>query len=78
MASLFYFTKQGVIQMAFKHYKKNDLFYCYSINLFHYLKANGFYYLFKERNPKNEDLFYWTFERTSELLEAVTFYSNNK
>jgi hypothetical protein len=57
--------------------KNDDLFICYSLNLFHFLKANGFYYLYKERNSKT-NLFYWTFERTSKLSEALEIYMNNK
>lgn len=63
--------------MDLKNYKKEDLFFCYSISLFHFLKANGFYYLFKDKNPSS-NLFYWVFERTPDFLEALTTYTNNK
>lgn len=63
--------------MDLKNYKKEDLFFCYSISLFHFLKANGFYYLFKDKNP-NSKLFYWVFERTPEFLEALTLYTRDK
>jgi hypothetical protein len=57
--------------------RKDDLFICYSLNLFHFLKANGFYYLYKDRNPST-NLFYWTFERTPKLSEALEIYMKNK
>ncbi|MGG3891984.1 DUF5659 domain-containing protein [Metabacillus fastidiosus] len=63
--------------MELKNYKKEDLFYCYSIHLFHFLKANNFYYLFKDKNPSSNK-FYWVFERTPKFLEALTMYSNRK
>lgn len=63
--------------MKINNYKKENLFYCYSIHLFHFLKANGFYYLLKDKNPST-DKFYWVFERTPEFLEALTIYSKNK
>jgi hypothetical protein len=66
-----------VIVLDIKNYKKEDLFFCYSISLFHFLKANGFYYLFKDKNPSS-NLFYWVFERTPEFLAALTIYTNNK
>lgn len=63
--------------MELKNYRKEDLFYCYSMSLFHFLKANGFFYLFKDRNPSSGK-YYWVFERTTEFLEALTFYTSNK
>jgi hypothetical protein len=47
------------------------------MSLFHFLKANGFYYLFKDRNPSSGK-FYWVFERTPKFLDALTMYTNNK
>lgn len=63
--------------MEFKNYKKEDLFYCHSLNLFHFLKSNGFYYLYKDRNHDSK-FFFWVFERSPLILEALTSYTNNK
>lgn len=63
--------------MELKNYKKEDLFFCYSMSLFHFLKANGFYYLFKDKNPSSNK-FYWVFERTPSFKEALTVYTSNK
>lgn len=63
--------------MEIKNFRKEELFYCYSINLFHFLKANGFYYLYRGFNP-NTSKNYWIFERTPEFLEALTIFTNNK
>lgn len=60
-----------------KNFKKEDLFFCYSMNLFHFLKANGFWYLYKDVNPSSNK-YYWVFERTPEFLQALTIYGNNK
>jgi hypothetical protein len=58
-------------------FNKKDVFVCYSLNLFHFLKVNGFFYLYKDRNPKT-NLFYWTFERTPEFNQALDVYMKNK
>jgi len=63
--------------MELTNFKKENLFYCYSISLFHFLKANGFYYLIKDKNPSTNK-YYWIFERTPEFLEALTIYTKNK
>lgn len=63
--------------MELKNYKKEDLFFCYSITLFHFMKVNGFWYLFKDKHPTS-DKFYWVFERTPEFMEALTFYTSMK
>lgn len=63
--------------MEIKNYRKEDLFYCYSINLFHFLKANGFYYLYRGLNT-NTNKNYWIFERSPMFLEALTIFTNNK
>lgn len=65
--------------MESKQFKTNDdLFTCHSLKLFLFLKGNGFYYLYKEKEQGNEKYYYWIFDRTSELMEAVTFFTNNK
>lgn len=63
--------------MDIKNYKKENLFYCYSIHLFHFMKANGFYYLLKDKNPST-NRYYWVFERTPEFLAALTTYTKSK
>lgn len=65
------------MNMKFKQLNQKDLFYCYSINLFHYLKVNGFYYLYRGYNPRTQKN-YWIFEKTPEFLEALTEFTNNK
>lgn len=62
--------------MEIKNYRKEDLFICYSIHLFYYLKLNGFRYLYRDYNPKTNKAT-WLFERSHKLLEVVTAYSNN-
>jgi hypothetical protein len=57
--------------MSNKQFNKEDLFYCYSIALFHFLKANGFFYLAKGLN-ENTNKNYWVFVRTPDFLEALT------
>ncbi|MEW5569576.1 DUF5659 domain-containing protein [Rossellomorea marisflavi] len=59
-------------------YQEKDLFYCYSLNLFHFLKANGFYYIFKDRRS-DTNLYYWVFHKTPEIMGALTqFTRSNK
>lgn len=55
----------------------SNLFCCYSLNLFHFLKANGFYYVVKNKNEETGRN-YWLFEKTLELTDAVTYYTNKK
>jgi hypothetical protein len=61
----------------FKTFKKEDHFFCYSITLFHFLKANGFYYVFKDKNPSSNK-FYWVFKRTPEFGKALDVYMKDK
>lgn len=58
-------------------FNKKDLFYCYSINLFHFLKANGFFYLAKGLN-ENTNRNYWVFLRTHEFGEALASWDEYK
>ena len=60
--------------MEFKNITTDDMYFCKSIKQFHYLKANGFYYLFKQKNKTN-DFYHWAFERTDELGEALKNYN---
>ena len=58
----------------FNNLTTKDLYFCYSMKLFHFLKSNGFYYKFKDVNPSS-GLYYWAFERTDELHDALKQYS---
>lgn len=60
-----------------KDFKKEEIFICYSLSLFHFLKVNGFSYLYKDRNPST-NLFYWTFERNPEFNQALDVYMKTK
>ncbi len=55
---------------------KEDLFYCYSLNLFHFLRKRNFYYLDREIHKKTGRVF-WTFNGTEELNNALTEYGMN-
>lgn len=63
--------------MSFKNYKKEDLFTCYSLGLFHFLKINGFRYLHREFNP-NTNKAHWVFEKTPEFKKALDVFMGNK
>jgi hypothetical protein len=56
------------------NYVKKDIYYCYSIKVFHFLKENGFYYIYKEKHHTTGKYF-WAFERNEELDKALTAYS---
>lgn len=55
-------------------YVKKDVYYCYSIKLFHFLKVNDFYYIYKEKHHTTGKYF-WVFERNVALDNALTEYS---
>lgn len=55
-------------------YVKKDVYYCYSIKVFHFLKTNGFYYIYKDKHHTTGKYF-WVFERNEKLDEALTEYS---
>ena len=55
-------------------YVKKNVYYCYSIKLFHFLKENGFYYIYKDRHHTTGKYF-WVFERNEELDKALNDYS---
>lgn len=57
--------------------KKENLFYCHSLGLFHALKRKGFFYLLKGIHEKT-GLNFWVFEKSDELINVVKEYSNNK
>lgn len=46
--------------------RKNSFFHCYSFNLYHFLKSQGFNYVQKSKNKTN-NLTYFTFEKSEEL-----------
>lgn len=55
----------------------DDLFYCKSIRLFHFLKVNGFWYIYKESIP-NTNKYCFVFERTEEFEAALTHFTEEK
>lgn len=55
-------------------YVKKDVYYCYSIKLFHFLKTNGFYYLYKDKHHTTGK-FFWVFERNDQLDAALNDYN---
>jgi len=55
-------------------YVNKDVYYCYSINLFHFLKLNGFFYIYKEKHHETGK-FYWVFEKTESFRDALDEYS---
>jgi hypothetical protein len=56
------------------NYVKKDVYYCYSIKQFHFLKVNGFYYIYKEKHHTTGKYF-WVFERNENLDNALNEYS---
>ncbi len=61
----------------FINLKKEELFFCYSFPLYRYLKMNNFRYLYKDANP-DTGKYYFVFERTPELMEAITQFTTEK
>lgn len=49
---------------------KTNLYNCYSLKLFHFLKGKGFYYISKGLNDKTQ-LNYWVFEKTDDFKKAL-------
>lgn len=56
---------------------KNPFFHCYSFNLYHFLKSQGFRYVKKSKNSNNK-LTYYTFEKSIELNEAISKWNELK
>ena len=52
------------------------VFYCYSINLFHFLRQRKFYYLHKGTHERTGRVF-WSFDGTEEFNKALTEYGIN-
>jgi hypothetical protein len=55
----------------------NDLFYCYSTNLFHFLKGHGQRYVVTGLHEKTMRKF-WVFPKTDELKALLTKYDEVK
>lgn len=56
---------------------RDDLYYCYSLRLFHFLKQKGFYYLCKgyfEDTKRN----FWVFSKGEELHKALLEFAQIK
>lgn len=54
----------------------SNLFYCYSLNLFHFLRDRNFYYLERGINERTNRV-YWTFDRTENFNKVLTEYGMN-
>lgn len=57
--------------------QKNSFFHCYSFNLYHFLKSQGFNYIKKSKNKKN-NLTYFTFGKSEELNKAIAKWNELK
>lgn len=57
--------------------KKNSFFHCYSFNLYHFLKSQGFNYIKKAKNVTN-NLTYFTFAKSEELNKAINTWNELK
>lgn len=53
------------------------LFYCYSINLMHFLKSMGFKYVFASKNHITNRL-YFAFTKTKQLDTAIGIWNKIK
>lgn len=60
-----------------KYTSTEELYFCYSLNLFHFLKANNFWYKYKELLPET-NRYVFVFPKTKELMDAITYYTNKK
>lgn len=49
---------------------EKSIFHCYSYRLCHFLQSQGFYYIKKCKN-KNNNLTYFTFEKSEYLNQAI-------
>lgn len=55
----------------------NDLFYCYSTTLMHFLKANGLRYEYKTRHERTGKRM-WVFKRDETLSTLLDEYDARK
>lgn len=56
---------------------KNPFFHCYSFKLCHFLQSQGFRYVYKGRNNKN-NLTYFAFYKSANLNNAIIDWNNLK
>ncbi len=56
---------------------KNSIFHCYSFRLCHFLQSQGLRYIFKGIN-RNNNLRFFTFEKSPELNIAIKKWNNLK
>lgn len=56
-----------------KYVNTEELYFCYSLKMFHFLKANNFWYKYKELMA-DTNRYVFVFVKTPELMEAVTYY----
>lgn len=54
-----------------------ELFYCYSTTLYHFLRANGLRYEYKTRHRRTGNRM-WVFKRTDELRCLLDEYDARK
>lgn len=59
-----------------EYINKDNFYFCYSLQMFHFLKLNNFYYEYKETLPETRR-YVWVFPKTHELMEAVSYYIKN-
>lgn len=57
--------------------QNNSFFHCYSFNLYHFLKSQGFNYINKCKNRTN-NLTYLTFEKSNALNSAIRKWNELK
>lgn len=55
----------------------NDLFYCYSTTLMHFLKANGLRYVYRSKHERT-GAHMWVFKRDKELRGLLDEYDERK
>ena len=55
----------------------NELFYCYSTTLMHFLKANGLRYKYASTHNRTGNRM-WVFERTERLRSLLDDYDASK
>lgn len=57
--------------------QRNSFFHCYSFNLYHFLKSQGFSYVKKLKNKTN-NLTYFTFVKSEDLNLAINKWNELK
>ena len=55
----------------------NDLFYCYSTTLYHFLRANGLRYEYVTRHKRTGNRM-WVFKRNNRLSDLLDEYDERK